>query len=145
MKQPAKKFIAAVCLGLIVVAGGAGLTHRLWPRPSSRILLRQAIAAIDEHDNLRAVRLLDQILDREPTNGRALLYRGQAARNLGDAPAADKYWEAVPDSFPPEAATARFSQGQQALAAYRARDAERLFRRSTELHPQYTAPRLRLI
>ena len=109
------------------------------------MLLRQAIAAIDAKDNLRAVRLLDQILEREPNNCRALLYRGQATRNLGDGPGAAKYWAAIPDNHPREAATARFSEGQLAFAAYRARDAERLFRRSTELYPQYLAPRLRLI
>ncbi|MBI3864264.1 MAG: VCBS repeat-containing protein, partial [Planctomycetia bacterium] len=145
MNRPAKYRIAAAGLGLILVAGGAALIHRLWPGPSSKVLLRQAIAAIDEKDDSRAALLLDQILDREPKNCRALLYRGQAAHNLGDAPGAEKFWAAVPDSHPPEAATARFSQGQQALAAHRARDAERLFRRSTELHPQYEAPRLRLI
>src|SRR5204863_10036603 len=86
-----------------------------------------------------------QILEREPKNYLALLYRGQATRNLGDGPGAEKYWEAVSDSHPREAATARFSQGQVALAAYRARDAERLFRRSVELYPSYLEPRVRLV
>lgn len=116
-----------------------------WPPVPSNRLLQQAIAALDAQNNRQARQLLDQILGREPKNSLALLYRGQAARNLGDDAAAARYWESIPDNHPREAATAKFSLGQQALAAYRARDAERLFRRATELQPQYLAPRVRLI
>ena len=135
----------AGCLGFILLAAGYALRHWWMPHPSPVLLLRQAIASIDAGDNAVAAHLLDEILEREPRHDKALLHRGQVARRMGDDRMAARCWAMIPDDHAREGATARFFEGQQALAAYRSRDAERLFRRSTELFPDYAAPREALI
>src|SRR5258708_37100108 len=76
-------------------------------RRSSVLLLRQAAVAIEAKNLPLATRLLDAILEREPANRKALLYRGEVARDSGDSVAAVKIWSMIPDSFPQEAAVAR--------------------------------------
>lgn len=137
---------------LIAVLGGAGLLvaislgvrYRLASSVATPQLMRRAVAAIEAHDNSAAAKLLDEILQREPVHYKALLYRGQVARDLGDNQAADRWWSMIPDDHPQEAGVARCLEGLSALSRHQAREAERLFRRSTELHPAYLFPHERL-
>ena len=129
-----------VLAGLLL---GLGLAARKWllPPPATALVLRRAIASFDAKDTETAVRLLDEILAREPTHHTALLYRGYVARDSGETTEAARFWSRVPDDPPHEGGTARYLEGLLALSEHRARDAERLLRRATELHPTFLPPR----
>jgi tetratricopeptide (TPR) repeat protein len=144
--RPARRFLASTVVVVALVAVAAfGLRIWLAPRSSVATLLRQAASAMTARDDRHAAEILEQVLQRDPRNTTALLYRGQVARNLGDQRAAERYWRRIPDDQPRDAAAARLLEGMQTFAAYRARDAERLFRRSLELFPESLEPRQRLV
>ena len=108
-------------------------------------LIPPAISAAKRGDYPRAISLLDQILQRAPQHGSALLYRAQIAREQGQIDLALQLLQRVPDTQPQQAGTARFFEGSIHLEANRASTAERLFLRSIELHPTYLQPRERLV
>jgi tetratricopeptide (TPR) repeat protein len=133
--------IAAGVLSGLLLAGWLALRTWLPPRQATALVLRQAIASFEAKDNQTAARLLDEILAHDSANHKALLYRGYVARDAGDAAAAARFWARVPDDPPNEGGTARYLEGLLALSEHRARDAERLLLRATELHPTFLPPR----
>ncbi len=136
-----KAFWGMVLLGLIAAGAAGGF---LYFRPSTGQLLQKAIRLADRGDREAAISLFDKVLQRNPSEGMALLYRGQLARDRGDTAAAAQFWGRVPDHPPQEAATARFLEGTLFLNAYRARQAEAAFRKAVELNPDYLQPHERL-
>ena len=108
-------------------------------------LFQGAQAAIERDDPEAAVQLLDRLLKVDPEHSQALLYRGQLARDSGDADAALNYFRRVPDNPPKDAGIARFLEGTILLERDQARAAEESFLRSTELHPAYPQPLERLV
>src|SRR5262249_19671117 len=133
----ALKIALAVASALCLVAGVFAARHWLASRPSPALLLREAIDAIEAKDPDRAIRLLDTILQRDPANAKALLYRGEMARDAGDVGGALGFWARIGDDRPQEAGTARFLAGLLALSRHEARGAERMFLESIRLHPAF--------
>jgi len=140
-----KYLLRGSLLALVAIVLVAAFRDRLWPRTPPALLLRRARSAIEARDHRSAALLLDQLIAREPANGTALLYRGEVARDLGDATAAAAFWRRIPDYPGGEGGTARFLEGTLAFNAGRAVDAERLFLHATRLHPTYLYPRERLV
>ncbi len=135
-------FATASCLGL---AAYYGLARPPRPAPlDTDALLMQAEREIDRGNTADANSLLNRILRVDATNGMALLYRGQLARERGDSRAALADWRNVGDAPAKVAGTARYLEGTLILEQGRARDAERLFLESAELNPQYVQPLDRL-
>ncbi len=132
-------------MALVVAAGVITAQKLLWPRPATALLLRRAAMAIDANDRPAAIRVLDEILEREPENRRALLYRGEMARDSGDELGALRFWSVVPDDPEDVGALARYFEGMVAYKAYRACDAEQLFLRAKRLQPMLLPPRERLV
>src|ERR1700680_3086485 len=95
-------------LGLLA-AGTAG--WYLFLRPSNAQLLQKAIRLANRGQREAAIPLFDEVLQRNPTESTALLYRGQLARDAGDPEAAARFWNGVPDRPGGEAATARYFEG----------------------------------
>ena len=137
-------YAAGVAIVAILLVSGF-VAREMTARPANVLLLRQAAVAIDAENLPLAARLLDEVLEREPDNRKALLYRGEVARDAGDSVAAVKFWSMIPDGFPQEAAIARQFEGMAAYTAFRARDAEPLFLRAKQLDPAYLTPRERLV
>jgi tetratricopeptide (TPR) repeat protein len=146
--RPVRSIRRCLLAGCLLVGGALAAAivfrERLLPPASAPLVLRKARTAAEAGDSRTAARLLDELLARDPANGTALLYRGEAARALGDDEQAAEFWSKVPDVPPHEGGTARFLEGTLALNAQRARRAERLFLRSTRLNPAYLHPRERL-
>lgn len=136
--------VGVVVLASLLLAGAFTLRGLRKSELATPLALRHAAVAIEAKDFATAGRLLDQILEREPSNLKALLFRGEVARDLGDLPAAARFWSQIPDNFPREAAIARQFEGMLAYTAFRARDAEPLFLRAKQLDPAYLVPRERL-
>lgn len=108
-------------------------------------LLRRAEAAAERGDSRLATRLFDDLLEIDRDHAQGLLYRGQLAREAGDDKAAAEYWARIPDKPPQFGAVARFLEGVLCVDQGRAREAEKLLRRSIRLNPEYLAPRDRLV
>ena len=137
---------AVVAAAAVVLIAAAVLAARHWlaSRPSPALLLRAAIDAIEAKDRDRAIRLLDDILRRDPANAKALLYRGEMARDAGDVTAALEFWARIGDDRPEEAATARFLEALVPLSRHQAREAEPLLLEAARLHPAFLAPHEKL-
>src|SRR5579872_2263523 len=131
-------------IALILAASALAAWRWVAPRPAIVLLLRQAADASAAQDYATAARLLDEVLGREPANRRALLARGEVARDQNNRAAAQKYWSMIPDTPPSDGAVARCSEGMLAYTAFEARRAEPLFLRAKQLDPAYLKPRERL-
>src|SRR5262249_53697746 len=90
LHQARRKLLIPVLIAETTVRG------YLLLRPTDAELLQKAIRHADRGEREAAILLFDQLLKRNPSKGMALLYRGQLARDLGDAAAAAEFWGRVP-------------------------------------------------
>ncbi len=135
------KIVAMILLALL------GIVIMVWRWLDQRQmgkLLRSAIVAADRGEARTASEQFDRLLRQDPLHATALLYRAQLAREFGDRDLALQCLRRVPDASEKEAGTARFVEGTLMLESQRSREAERLFLRAVELHPNYLQPRERL-
>lgn len=141
MEAVVRRVFVAVGLSAILLVGFV-----LWRRHQTAAgpMLKEALQAIARGDKSRAADLLDRTLLRFPGHGRALLYRGQLAKDEGDRGAALRLWAAVPDAPPQEGGIARYLEGADALEQGDAPRAENLLLRAAQLHPDYLQPHERL-
>src|SRR5215831_9441927 len=99
-------------MGALLALAGLGAfaaTRFWWPaRPVPALILRAGIEAMEADDREKALRLFDEVLERDPSNAWALVYRGELARNLGDLEGALNFWAQVSDERRQPAAAARY-------------------------------------
>ncbi|HLJ11288.1 MAG TPA: tetratricopeptide repeat protein [Planctomycetaceae bacterium] len=134
-------------LGLLIVilAGSAWIGWHRFIRPTDAQLLTAGIRFTDRGQKEQAIEKFDQLLQRNPHESMALLYRGQLARDAGDVQAATEFWKRVPDEPAHLGGTARFLEGTLLLEANRARAAEAAFLKAIELNPKYVKSHERLL
>ena len=137
------KHLRWTILVVLVSVGLAAWWFR--PRPEIDALLTEAKAAIDQGDSDLAIRVLDEILDRDPRNGPALLYRGQLAHEQGHSTEAMAHWRRIPDRPFSIGGTARFCEGTLLLGEKKTRQGEQLLLRATVLNPKFLQPYERLV
>ena len=84
----------AACLVFPILAAGYWLFFiRSNSNPDE--LLAKALKTIDHGDSQEARKLLDSVLERDPANATALLYRGQLAVERGNLDAALSDWRRI--------------------------------------------------
>ena len=83
-------FVVATFLAVLIA--GLYFASRIMFARAPVSAFEKAQAAALEGDTKQAVKLLDEVLAREPNHGQALLYRGQLARDAGDHEQAQKLW-----------------------------------------------------
>lgn len=115
------------------------------PGPSLAIQLRRATEDLKRGNLDGARKNLAVVLVQEPGHPEALVYWGEMERQSGDPDAAVAAWEKIPDSSGSSASKARYLMATLMLERHRARDAERLFRRSIDLGPRYLPPHEQLL
>jgi tetratricopeptide (TPR) repeat protein len=109
-------------------------------RPAESRLLKEAIRLADRGDRVASAELLDQLLRRNPAQGRALLLRGQLAHEAGDTAGAQRYWGQIPDHAAGIASQARFLEGLLFMETGRARGAEAALLKSVALNSAVVEP-----
>src|SRR5436190_2017967 len=137
--------ISWLALAIVGLAAASVTSWFLWTRATDAELLNNAIRLVDRGRTEKAIPLFDEVLRRDPANGTALLYRGQISRDSGDAAAAERFWNRVPDQPPREGGTARFLEGTLFLEAKRTRPAEAALLKAVALHPTFLPPHERLL
>jgi tetratricopeptide (TPR) repeat protein len=129
-------------LGLMTL-GTAGWYAFL--RDSDARLLQKAVRFADRGEKESAISLLDQLLNRNPSHSKALLYRGQLAFDSGDPESAVQFLRRVPDHPAREGETARLMEAALNLAANRAREAEAGVLKAIQLNPDDLQPHEQLL
>src|SRR5262245_3970593 len=127
--------VVAACL-----AWPATIAWNWLRRPAESKLLNEAVRLADRGDLARAADRLDQVLRRNPTQSRALLVRGQLAREAGHTATAQQYWARIPEHAAGIASQSRFLKGLLFVETGRARDAEAAFLRSVALNSDSVEP-----
>jgi tetratricopeptide (TPR) repeat protein len=130
-------------LTLLLAAGLVWFTRIAWEwlrRPADSQQVQDAIGLADRGDRAAAIELLDQVLRGNPSQSRALLLRGQLAREGGDINAARRFWGLIPDHAAGIASQARYLEGLLFMEAGRAGDAEAALLRSVALDSEAVVP-----
>jgi enediyne biosynthesis protein E4 len=140
-----------LALGAVVVLGVsiAGISVL---RPKSRVdpleLRKSVTTAISELEQGRineAAQRLDAVLEVEPQNSQALLFRGQAAWLAKRTDEARSFWRRIDDTHSVDLAMARFLEGAAAMESQRAWQAETLWLESLVHNSRLTKARERLV
>lgn len=131
--------ILALCISLILLPAAF-----FWRSVDSGELFREAVNVASGPTPQEAVPLLDEVIQLDPENSKALLYRGQLAADAGELDTAIEFFRRVTKPRD-DAATARYMEASVWLRKHRARDAEAIMRSAIELLPGFIKPRESLI
>ena len=134
---------AAIAAALYWYSKSRVLEHR--DPDDVKSILNGVVSQLESNRPAEAVVVLDDLLKRNPGEPQALLYRGQAARMLGDSDSAIRWWSQIDEQSLPQAGMARFLEGTVAIERHHAAEAERLWREAVRLHPRFIKSRERLV
>ncbi len=107
----------SIACGSVLLAAALAVIAFAWPRPSphasptAREPFAAAMSAIDRGNTALALRKLNTVLERDPTHGEALLYRGQLLNETGSPQEAMRDWQRIPDVPAKVGGTARYLEG----------------------------------
>ena len=73
-----RKSLVLIITGLLVCLSACSNERKVKPRETEEVTLEQGIQAIEENAHEKAIVVLTKVIEREPENAAAYIYRGDA-------------------------------------------------------------------